>query len=350
MAVVMPKKGLQSRGLKEGMDPLGRDQGLARHSCGPVPSVEILERVMGLTRRQFLWGTVAGLSAPGWAMARAQGVLQVAYAGSMGALMHGGVAPAMARDFGLRIEGRAQGALGLARMITSGSLRPDVFISITRGPMDLVLRAGHAREAFAVASTELVLAYSPHTPAAAALAEAGPGDHKPWWRVLEERGVRFGRTDPLTDPQGLNVLFMMDLAERYYGVPGFARRVLGPVINDRQIFPEPEVMARLQGGQLDATSAYKPQPAALRLPYLTLPPAINLGDAAYEKTYETVSLRLKGRVYRPSPLVFYATVLKGSTNAVAARHFIAWLRAPAGQAVLRRYHYDGPKGAPALHA
>ncbi|MHB1512653.1 MAG: extracellular solute-binding protein [Acidiferrobacter sp.] len=308
---------------------------------------------MGLTRRQFLWGAVGGLSAfsvPELARARARAVLQVAYAGSMGALMHGGVAPVMARDFGLRIEGRAQGALGLAHMIMAGTIRPDVFISITRGPMDIVLRAGHAQEAFAVASTELVLAYSPRTPLAAAFARAGRGGHKPWWRVLEEPGVRFGRTDPLTDPQGLNVLFMMDLAERYYGVPGLVRRVLGPVVNDRQIFPEPEVMARLQGGQLDASSAYKPQPAALGLPYLTLPPSINLGDAAYEKTYETVSLRLQGRVHRPSPLVFYAAVLHGSGNAVAARRFIAWLRAPAGQAVLRRYHYDGPRGAPALRA
>lgn len=305
---------------------------------------------MGLTRRQFLWGAVAGLSAPGFAMARARAVLQVAYAGSMGALMHGGVAPTMARDFGLRIEGRAQGALGLAHMIMAGTIRPDVFISITRGPMDLVLRAGHAQEAFAVASTELVLAYSPRTPMAAAFARAGYGHHKPWWRVLEEPGVRFGRTDPQTDPQGLNVLFAMDLAERYYHAPGLARRVLGPVINDRQIFPEPEVMARLQGGQLDASFAYKPQPAGLGLPYLTLPPSINLGDAAYEKSYEAVSLRLKGRVQRPSPLVFYAAVLQGSGNATAGRRFIAWLRAPAGQTVLRRYHYDGPKGAAALRA
>lgn len=309
---------------------------------------------MDWTRRRFLQGAGAvGLSAvvaPRLAMARAPGVLRVAYAGSMGALMHGGVAPAMARDFGLRIEGRAQGALGLARMIMAGTIRPDVFISITRGPMDLVLRAGHAREAFAVASTELVLAYSPRTPVGAALAEAGHGDHRPWWRVLEGSGVRFGRTDPLTDPQGLNIVFMMELAERYYRAPGLARRILGPVINHRQIFPEPEVMARLQGGQLDASSAYKPQPAALGLPYLTLPPAINLGDAAYEKTYEAVSLRLKGKVRRPSPLVFYAAVLKTSRNRVAAGHFIEWLRAPEGQALLRRYHYDGPKGAAPLRA
>lgn len=308
---------------------------------------------MDRARRRFLQGAATGLAAltaPRFARARAPRGLQVAYAGSMGALMHGGVTPAVARDLGLRVEGRAQGALGLARMIMAGTIRPDVFISITRGPMDLVLRAGHARRAFAVASTELVLAYSPRTPASEALAEAGRGGRDPWWRVLERPGIRFGRTDPLTDPQGLNIIFMMELAERYYRAPGLARRILGPVINHRQIFPEPEVMARLQGGQLDASSAYKTQPAAMGLPYLALPSAIDLGDAAYEKTYETVSLRLRGRVHRPSPLVFYAAVLSAGENPVAAGRFIAWLRAPEGQAVLRRYHYDGPKGAPPLRA
>ncbi len=308
---------------------------------------------MGFTRRAFLKSAAMGAGAllvPMRGEARIKTRLHVAYAGSMGALMHNGVAPVMAREFATLIEGRAQGALGLAHMIAAGVIHPDVFISITRGPMDIVLGAGKAREAFAIASTELVIAYSPHTRYAQALGAADRAGHEAWWRILEEPGVRFGRTDPLTDPQGLNVVFMMRLAERYYRAPHLARRILGPVINHRQIFPEPEVMARLQGGQLDASSAYKTQPAALGLPYLSLPPQINLGDAAYEKAYDAVSLRLHGTIHRPSPLVFYAAVLTASQNRAAASHFIEWLRTPMGQAILHRYHYDGPTGAASLHA
>ncbi len=308
---------------------------------------------MSLTRREFLQSAALGvgaLAAPMPGEARVRTSLHVAYAGSMGAVMHGGVAPAVARELSLRVEGRAQGALGLAHMIVGGIIHPDVFLSITRGPMDIVLGAGKAREAFAIASTELVIAYGAQTPVSRAFRGADRPGQRAWWQILEKPGVRFGRTDPLTDPQGLNVVFMMRLAARYYRQPGLARRILGPVVNDRQIFPEPEVMARLQGGQLEASSAYKTQPAALGLPYLSLPPAINLGDAAYEKAYDAVSLRLKGRVYRPSPLVFYAAALETSRNRTAADRFIAWLRAPEGQAILRRYHYDGPKGAPPLRA
>ena len=308
---------------------------------------------MSLTRRAFLQSAAAGIGAlavPMLGEARVKTDLRVAYAGSMGALMHGGVAPVMAREFSINIEGRAAGALGLAHMIVGGVIHPDVFISITRGPMDLVLAAGKAQEALAIASTELVIAYSAHSRFAPALRAADRAGHAPWWQVLEEPGLRFARTDPLTDPQGLNIVFMMKLAERYYHQPGLARRILGPIINHRQIFPEPEVMARLQGGQIDASSAYKTQPAAMGLPYLSLPPQINLGDAAYDEVYDTVSLRLKGKVHRPSPLVFYAAVLKASRNRAAAGHFIDWLRASAGQALLGRYHYDGPKGAAPLRA
>ena len=170
---------------------------------------------MSLTRRAFLQSAAMGVGAlavPLLAEARVKTNLHVAYAGSMGALMHGGVAPVMAREFSTNIEGRAAGALGLAHMIVGGVIHPDVFISITRGPMDLVLAAGKAQEAFAIASTELVIAYSAHSRFTPALREADRAGHAAWWQVLEEPGMRFARTDPLTDPQGLNIVFMMKLA------------------------------------------------------------------------------------------------------------------------------------------
>src|SRR6266851_2240827 len=65
--------------------------------------------------------------------------LQVAYAGSMGSMMDGAVRPALAKDLNADLQGRAQGSSGLAKMIEAGSIRPDVFISVTPGPMRTVL-------------------------------------------------------------------------------------------------------------------------------------------------------------------------------------------------------------------
>jgi molybdate/tungstate transport system substrate-binding protein len=108
--------------------------------------------------------------------------LEVAYAGSMGALMDRGVGPAIAHDLGAELRGRAQGSTGLANLIVAGSIRPDVFIAVTPGPMRIVLHAGKAERALPIARTEMVIAYSPRG------RFAGDFASQTWWRILE-RGL-----------------------------------------------------------------------------------------------------------------------------------------------------------------
>jgi molybdate/tungstate transport system substrate-binding protein len=267
--------------------------------------------------------------------------LQVAYAGSMGSLMDGGVKPTVAKALNADLQGRAQGSTGLANLIVAGSIRPDVFISVTSGPMRIVLKAGKAKKALPIACTEMVIAYSPRSQYASPLSKANNPGAQPWWQILETRGLRFGRTDPNTDPQGLNIIFTMQLAETYYQQPGLAHKILGPLINPQQIFQEPQVMSRLQAGQLDASSAYKTQPAALGLPFIELPKEINLGDASSENEYRKATVNLNGKTLHPSPLVFYAAVLKDAPQPELANRFLAWLQGPEAKAIFSRFHYDG---------
>ena len=137
---------------------------------------------MEYSRRQLLQVgilTVAGVFAvliAGAGATESMTPLQVAYAGSMGSMMDGGVRPAIAKALGAELQGRAQGSTGLANLIVAGSIRPDVFISITPGPMRVVLKAAKAQSGIPIASTEMVIAYSPKSQYAAALAKAGePG-------------------------------------------------------------------------------------------------------------------------------------------------------------------------------
>jgi molybdate/tungstate transport system substrate-binding protein len=274
--------------------------------------------------------------------------LQVAYAGSMGSMMDGGIRPAIAKALRAELQGRAQGSTGLANLIVAGSIRPDVFISVTPGPMRTVLKAGKSERAIPSARTEMVIAYSPKSQYAAALSKSGDPGATPWWQILETPGFRFGRTDPNTDPQGLNIIFVMQLAERYYHQRGLAEKILGPQINPRQIFQEPQLMARLQAGQLDASSAYKTQPAALGLSFLSLPREINLGSASMEKEYQQATVVLNGKAHQPSPLVFYAAVLNDAPQPKLARRFLVWLQGPEARQILSRYHYDDPGDAKPL--
>src|SRR5262249_25462239 len=235
----------------------------------------------GFTRRELLLrsgqlalgAAIAGFSTRLTAADLA--VLDVAYAGSMGSMMEGPLKTAVAQTLKLDMHGRAQGSSALAQLIVGGNIRPDVFVPVTPGPMLTVLRAGKAETAQPIAHTEMVIAYSPKSRFASKLEAAGKGKGN-WWEVLQEPGLRFGSTDPIGDPQGRNIIFTMMIAAKVYKQPDLVEKILGPTINEKQIFTEPTVQARLQSGELDAASAYKIQPGPFNLPYIVLPKEINL--------------------------------------------------------------------------
>jgi ABC-type molybdate transport system substrate-binding protein len=181
--------------------------------------------------------------AHGAALAALLEALQVAYAGSMGSMMDGGVKPAIAKSLHAELQGRAQGSTGLANLIVAGSIRPDVFIAVTPGPMRTVLMVGKTEKAIPIARTEMVIAYSPKSRFASDFATCNQPGSKTWWQILETPELRFGRTDPVTDPQGINIIFALQLAARFYSQPDLANKILGPLINPQQIFQEAHMMA-----------------------------------------------------------------------------------------------------------
>ncbi len=282
-------------------------------------------------------------------LADAGTVLRVAYAGSMGVIMDQVLGPAFAEANSVTYQGTGQGAYALARLLAARQMRADVFVSVTPGPVRVLQQAGLVQMAVPIARTRMVLAYSPRSRFADALTKAAQGQGK-WWEILQTQGFRFGRTDPLTDPQGQNIIFTMELAERYYRVPGLARAVLGPILNPAQIFAEPSLLTRLEAGQIDASSGYRSAVASHHLPSVALPDEINLGDPAFEREwYARASVALPQahgteKVVRPQPLVFYAAVPNDAPDPELGRRFLDFLSGAQGQELLRRNFYDPPKG------
>jgi len=275
--------------------------------------------------------------------------IQVAYAGSMGVVMDRALGPSFARDHSVAYEGIGQGAYGLARLILSHQIRPDVFISITPGPMKILLEKEFVHVAYPIASTEMVIAYNPRGRFAEQLTAAAFG-RTPWYEVLALPGFRFGRTDPTVDPQGRNIIFTLLLAERYYHAPDLAKRVLGSFENPAQIFSEGSLLSRLEAGQLDAASGYRSAVLSHDLPFITLPAEINLSDARLAETwYDHARFTLKlpdGRreTEQSEPLVFYAAALRNASNPSLAAAFVEFLRSPAAREMLRSHGYGEPKG------
>jgi molybdate/tungstate transport system substrate-binding protein len=283
--------------------------------------------------------------------AQAADVIRVAYAGSMGVVMDRFIGPAFAKANSVEFQGIGQGAYALARQLEGRLLQADVFVSITPGPIDILRQAGMIGPAVPVASTQMVVAYSPKSRFVPDLEAAARGQKK-WYEVLQTSGLRFGRTDPATDPQGQNIVFTMLLAENYHKQPGLADRILGGYQNPQQIFTEPSLLSRLEAGQIDASSGYLSATRSHHLPYIELPDEINLSNPAMEAAwYKNVefSITLPGgkvATLNTQPLVFYATVLKDSKQPALAQKFVEFLQSPEGKKLLEDNGYSPPKGIP----
>ncbi|HUW97945.1 MAG TPA: extracellular solute-binding protein [Acidiferrobacter sp.] len=280
----------------------------------------------------------------------AKPALIVAYAGSMGVVMDRYLGPTFCKIHGCAYEGQGQGAYGLAHRITARALSADVFVSVTAGPIQILKAAGLLTAAFPVASTQMVIAYSPASPYTALFRRAAHGG-MPWYKILTEPGVRFGRTDPRTDPQGQNIVFTFQLAQRYYHDPKLVAHVLGPLMNARQIFSEPSLLARLEAGQIAASSGYLSAVRSVHLPYIKLPSRINLSDPRFAHSWYAhahITLATAGlrRVLRPQPLVFYATVPTNAPHPRLGLAFIRFMQSAAGQKMLHITNYGKPHGPP----
>ena len=290
-----------------------------------------------------------GLGILATSAAQAADVIRVAYAGSMGVVMDRFIGPAFAKANGVEFQGIGQGAYALARQLEGRLLHADVFVPITPGPIDILRQAGMIGSAVPVASTQMVVAYSPKSRFVSDLEAAARGQRK-WYEVLQSSGLRFGRTDPATDPQGQNIVFTMLLAENFYKQPGLADRILGGYQNSQQIFTEPALLSRLEAGQIDAASGYLSATRSHHLPYIELPEEINLSNPAMEAAwYRNVQFNItlpSGKVatLKTQPLVFYATVLEDSKQPTLARKFVEFLQGPEGQKLLQDNGYSPPKG------
>jgi molybdate/tungstate transport system substrate-binding protein len=225
----------------------------------------------------------------------AAGPVKVAYAASLANLMEHDLGPAFDKATGGDFQGTAAGSTQLVSQIKGKVKQADVFISAsTDANTGLIGDANGGWESWyaAFATAPLVIAYNPHSKFAADLKS------KPWNQVITESGFTMGSTDPKLDPKGK--LAAQALAKD--DVPTSAV----------QVFPEEQLVGRLQSGQLDAGFFYSSEAAELGIP--TVP----LGDVHLQATY-TVS------------------VLNKAPDNSAGIAFVHYLLSDAGKALMTKH-------------
>lgn len=244
--------------------------------------------------------------------------VSVAYAGSLDYMNDQVIGPAFAKATGIAYSGRGGGSWALAHEIQGGVIQADVFESLGTGPI-AALAPKQASWAIGFASSPLVVAYNPKSRFAAqfkAIAQ-GAKPMRDLFTLLATPGLRLGRTNPATDPQGQTFYLMVELAQRIYHLPaGTAQRILGAWNNPQEVFSEEGLPTQLQAGGLDAASAFLPQAQQLKLSYIVLPAQLDFANPADLSLYSSVSMTIPqvGTVHGQVSMLAL-TVLRGKNQA-----------------------------------
>lgn len=242
--------------------------------------------------------------------ASAAGKVNVLYAGSLVNLMEHGVGPAFDKASGDTFQGYAGGSSGLANQIKGKLRQGDVFVSASPKVNDSLIGAANGDWVswyITFAQSPVVIGYNASSKFAADLKS------KPWYQVLQEPGVRIGRTDPKLDPKGELAVTLMKQAETFYKSPDLSEKVVGAPDNPAQVLPEETLVGRLQSGQLDVGFFYSTETADAKIPALALPAEIT------------------------PKAVYTVTILHNAPNADGADKFVTFLLGSGGQKVMKEH-------------
>ena len=253
---------------------------------------------------------IAVLLTPSMASADTVSVL---YAGSLVNLMEHSVGPAFNKATGDTFQGFAAGSNALANQIKGQLRRGDVLISANPKVNDSLTGAANSDWVswyVNFAQSPLVIGYNPSSKFAADLKS------RPWYEVMQEPGIRIGRTDPKLDPKGALTIQLLDHAEQVYNQPGLAQKILGAPDNPAQVSLEETLVGRLMSGQLDIGFFYSTETSDLKIPSISLPPEISL-SAHYT-----------------------ATVLRNAASPAGATRFVGFLLGAQGRALMQDHGLD----------
>ena len=236
----------------------------------------------------------------------------------------------------LRIVREIAGSRECARKITDLAKPCDVMVSADYAVIETLLIPDHADWNIRFAANEMVIAFREDSRGAEVI------DKDNWHEILIRDNVTFGRSDPNLDPAGYRTVLTAMLAERFYGKPGLADKLLAKDV--KYIHPmSADLLALLEVGELDYLFTYRSVAEQHKLAFIVLPDEINFKKPEFSKYYRSASIRLIGRkrgtfiTRAGEPIIYGVTMPNNAPNPELALDFLAFLLdADGGGAILQR--------------
>lgn len=236
------------------------------------------------------------------------------------------------------VQTQSSGSLDAIRKITDLHLPCDILIT---ADWRLLAKPRPGIEPWVVifAGNSIGLLYTPTS------ADASKINAQNWYKVITQHGVRYGHSNPMRDPAGYWTLIMWQLAQRYYHVPGLAKRLAAdcPPSNIRP--HNIDLISLLQSGDLDYYFGYASDARLGKLRFLALPPQIDLGDIKLRKEYSKAAIAIGRGAARHTihgaPIAYGATLIANAPHRALALKFLKLMLGPFGRKDAERQGLKG---------
>jgi len=224
----------------------------------------------------------------------------------------------------------AGGSTKMARMISEVGKTADIMASADYKVIDKSLIPSHANWNIRFASNQLVLCYTKNSKYASEISQ------KNWHQILLRNGVVWGHSDPNLDPCGYRSLMVLQLAEKFYNIPGLYNQLIANRPK-RNIRPKSvELISLMQTGNMDYAWEYLSVAIQHKLKYVKLDDHINLGNYQLDSYYSHAKVLVSGKkpgssIQRIGKSCTYGiTLIKNSPNKSSAVAFLDYLFNPEG--------------------
>ena len=224
----------------------------------------------------------------------------------------------------------AGGSRKCARKISDLKKPCDIMASADYTVIDSLLIPEYTDVNIRFATNRLVLCYTNKSK------YAGKVSSKNWYEILATKGVVWGHSEPNADPCGYRSLMVLQLAEKYYKIPGLYQRLRDNCPKENIRPKSVELVALLQTGNMDYAWEYRSVAIQHGLKFVELPDEINLGNYKYDDFYKQAVVKLTGKkpgTYiekRGKSCTYGITLLKEAPNRPAAIAFLKYLLEPKG--------------------
>ena len=196
------------------------------------------------------------------------------------------------------------GSRKLARMITDVGKYADIYASADYTLIDEMLIPKFTDRSYKFASNEMVICYTDKSKFNKVI------NSENWYKILQETGVKFAHSDQNLDPCGYRTIVLLKLAEKYYKIPGFYKKIIKDK-NKIIVRPkETDLIPLLEEGLIDYLFIYKSIAVQHNFKYITLNDRINLKNLKYNNFYNQAKVKLAGKkpgefVYKKGKAIVY---------------------------------------------